>query len=60
MKSRPCLRNPFKEAVLRLIRGTTVDAETIRRAYLSLQEPERDCMRYVPYLLRLEGCKEAR
>ena len=56
MKARPYLRNPFKEAVLRVIRGTAVDAETVRRAYESLRPQDRDCLRhYVPRLLALEG-----
>ena len=56
MKARSYLRNPFKEAVLRVIRGTAVDAKTIRRAYESLRPQDRDGLRhYVPRLLALEG-----
>ena len=56
MKARPDLRTPFKEAVLRVIRGTATDAQTIRRAYESLRPQDRDCLRgYVPRLLALEG-----
>jgi hypothetical protein len=56
MKAHPYLRNPFKEAVLRVIRGTATDAQTIRRAYESLRPQDRDCLRgYVPRLLALEG-----
>ena len=56
MKARLYSRSPFKQAVLRVIRGTAVDAETIRRAYESLQPQDRDCLRhYVPRLLALEG-----
>jgi hypothetical protein len=56
MKARPYTRNPFKDAVIRVIRGTAIDAERIRRAYLSLKGQDCDCVRhYVPRLLALEG-----
>jgi hypothetical protein len=56
MKARPYTHNPFKEAVIRVIRGTAIDIATIRRAYESLQSQDRDCLRhYVPRLLTLEG-----
>jgi hypothetical protein len=56
MKARPYRRNPFKEAVIRIIRGTAIDAERIRRAYESLRPQDCDCLRhYVPRLLALEG-----
>jgi hypothetical protein len=56
MKARLYSRSPFKQAVLRVIRGTAIDAERIRRAYESLQPQDRDCLRhYVPRLLALEG-----
>jgi len=56
MRARTHVGNPFKKLVIRLIRGTAVDAETIRRAYESLRPQDRDCLRhYVPRLLALEG-----
>ena len=55
MKARLHTRNPFKEAVIRVIRGTAIDAERIHRAYLSLKDQDRDCMRYVPRMLQVEG-----
>ena len=55
MRARPYTHNPFKEAVIRVIRGTAIDAERIRRAYLSLKDQDRDCMRYVPRMLQVEG-----
>ena len=57
MRARTRVGNPFKKPVIRFIRGTTVDTETIRRAYESLQPQDRDCLRhYVPRLLAIEGC----
>lgn len=55
MKCRPYVANPFKGLLIHLIRSTVVDAETVRRAFLSLSESDRDCMPYVAHLLRLEG-----
>lgn len=56
MRVRPLMRNPFQSFVRSLILGTTVETESIRRAYFSLAPTDRDCMRYVPRLLRfVEG-----
>jgi hypothetical protein len=55
MKARLHTRNPFKEAVMRVIRGIAIDAERIHRAYLSLKDQDRDCMRYAPRMLQVEG-----
>jgi uncharacterized protein YbjT (DUF2867 family) len=55
MRGSPFFHNPFKQTVVRLIRSTGIDADTIRRAYLSLKAQDRDCMPYVPRLLAIEG-----
>jgi hypothetical protein len=55
MKARPYRHNAFKEAVIRVIRSTAIDAERTRLASESLRPQDRDCLRYyVPRLLALE------
>lgn len=55
MKAHPYAHNPFKSILVALIRGTTIDPNTIRQAYDSLTPRDRDCLPWVPYLLALEG-----
>ena len=55
MKARPYYVNPFKQVVIRVIRGADVPLDIIWRAFHSLPESDRDAMPYVPRLLALES-----
>ena len=55
VKARPYNSNRLKAAIIRIIRGTDVPLAAIRRAFLSLPAPDRDCLPYVPKLLAFES-----